>query len=81
MKYIERHTFVFNYDKDKVDFIALQDELQLFRKAWPNAIVNDDKMGQVSIAYEDFSQAFTLAENAALDFRSNVSRHVWWEEL
>lgn len=81
MRHIERHTYVLNYDKDKVHFFSLQDELKLFKKQWPNAIVNGDLMGEVTIAYEDFSQCKHLAENAALDFRSNVSRHDWWEEV
>lgn len=81
MRHIERHTYLFNYDQDKVHFLKLQDELKLFRKAWPNAIVNGDTMGQVTISYEDFSQCKYLAENAALDFRANVNRHNWWEEV
>lgn len=82
MRHIERHTFVLAYDKEKVNIKALYDELSQFSIAWPNAMISNHILeGEVQVAYEGFSLGRELAESAILDFRDNVSRHEWWEEV
>lgn len=81
MKHIERHTYVLEYNKDKIEFFSLHAELKLLAKVWPNATIDGDTMGIVRISYEGFTACQKMAEDCALMFRNAVSRHSWWEEV
>lgn len=80
MKHIETHTYVLSYCKNKIKFFELHKEIKLFKDAWPNANVDADLMGTVSISYTG-SALRDVAEGAALEFQRVVSRHDWWEEV
>lgn len=83
MKHSEMHTWTLQYCKETItldshkNFIALHDEIKLFKEHWPNAVVNADKMGYVTISYS----CKYVAESAALQFQHGVARHEWWKEV
>ena len=81
MKHSEMHTWTFQYCKDTLgshkNFIALLDEVKLFRNHYPNAIVNADKMGYVTISYPNKR----IAAGAAEAFQHALTRFDWWKEL
>lgn len=81
MKHSEMHTWTLQYCKETLDshknFIALHDEIKLFKTHYPNAIVNADRMGYVTISYA----CKRTAEGAAKAFQHAVTRFDWWKEV
>lgn len=81
MKHTEMHTWTLKYCTETIDsqknYIALINELKLFKTHYPNALVNADRMGYVTISYADKR----VAEGAAKSFQHGVSRFNWWKEL
>lgn len=81
MKHIERHTYVLKYCTDKMNLFSLIREIELFKKAWPNATADWwSNQGEIHIWYEGWTLGRELAEGAASDFQQAVKRHEWWEE-
>lgn len=80
MKHSEMHTWTLQYCKETIGpagFVALHTEIKLFKEHFPNAIVNADRMGCVTISYADR----LVAHGAAEAFQNAVERHDWWKEL
>lgn len=81
MIHSELHTWTLQYCKDTLgshrNFIALHDEIRLFKEYWPMATVNADRMGEVKITYS----CRMTAEAAATQFQQAVKRHDWWREI
>lgn len=81
LRHSERHTYTFKYDIDKIDYALLLEEISLFEKHYPNAIIGDELMGQVSISYENISNARLVAEGAAEAFRARMRNFMCWVEV
>lgn len=81
MKYSEMFTWEMQYCKETIytngSILDLRDEVTLFKKHYPNAIVDINEFGKVRISYANKR----LAEGAAKAFQHAVTRFDWWKEL
>lgn len=79
MKHTEMHTWTLQYCKETfgTNHKALADEVALFKQHWKNAIVNANRMGEVTISYS----CRRTAEAAAKQFQHAIARHDWWKEI
>lgn len=61
MRYKASHTYMIDFDNYDNDWFSMFDELELFKKGWPNAVV-EVGMGTISITYADRKTAESAAD-------------------